>query len=545
MQRQLTIFIKAFLALGIGLGLAACTPRFEGTSVLLISADSLRTDRLPRWNPGDAPPTPNLDALAARGTLYTNAWAASPWTAPSMVSVMTGLYPPSHGIVYRDDTTSPQLPTLPRLLEAQGYHLGNFSFFSEVSYFRNLGLGPPAKGLTHKKVAASFRRWLGEVPADEPFFAWVHLLEPHLPYGASGYRAAKAKVPGSSGLVQAQLDATVPFGSVEFADGDRERLLKLYDRDVRAMDLMLGKVLKALEARGRTAETLVIFVADHGEELLDDDWVGHASTSIRAKLRPEILRIPLVLAGPGVSAGQVRGELVQQVDVVPTVVHLLGLGKPALEDGLTLPGTVRSHPARKLAFFDSSMGGNLTPQDRRGDRLQGVTDGSSCLMAVQTSADQPEEVRTHELAAGGCGSLQTLRQALEDWRRRQTAQRLAVLTEHPAGAAPPSDEVDRYAESIRILEPPGGELLRWETSRGQIALEWTGDGASYWVEYRLGDLLGTSGSFQIEQQRVVFGPVPQGFWNDLVRYSPFRFRLVDAANEQRSAWVELALAPAS
>ena len=108
-----------------------------------------------------------------------------------------------------------------------------------------------------------------------------------------------------------------------------------------------------------------------------------------------------------------------------------------------------------------------------------------------------------------------------------------------------STEIDRYVEAIRVLEPVTGEPLRWGSTRGQIALEWTGDGASYWIEYRLGDLLGTSGKFQIEQQRVVFGPVPQGFWNDLVRYSPCRFRLLDAVNQQRSPWVELELLPAT
>ena len=89
----------------------------QPVSVLLISPDSLRADRLPAWEQliGDPEPapTPNLDRLAARGILYDNAWSTAPWTAPSMVSVMTGLYPPAHGIAYRDDTTPPGLPTLP------------------------------------------------------------------------------------------------------------------------------------------------------------------------------------------------------------------------------------------------------------------------------------------------------------------------------------------------------------------------------------------------------------------------------------------------
>ena len=201
-------------------------------SVLLISADSLRVDRLPPWNPSDAPPMPHLSALADAGTRYANAWATSPWTAPSMVSVFTGLYPPSHGVVYRDDTTPPDLPTLSRILGGDDYTLGNFSFFSQISYFRNLGLGKAIRGLTHDTVAKSFGAWLGRRPADEPFFAWVHLLEAHLPYGASGYRATEVRVPGSSGLEKAQLEATVPVGSARFRPRDPGRLRRLYDRDL-------------------------------------------------------------------------------------------------------------------------------------------------------------------------------------------------------------------------------------------------------------------------------------------------------------------------
>ena len=545
MKRRARLLARLLpLPLILGLAAAGCTRPREDVSVLLISADSLRVDRLPLWNPLDAPPTPHLDRLAGRGTVYTNAWAVSPWTAPSMVSVMTGLYPPSHGIVYRDDTTPPNLPTLPRLLQAEDYRLGNFSFFSGISYFRNLGLGPVEKGIGHRKVAGGFRRWLETVPAERPFFAWVHLLEPHLPYGASGYQAAAAEVPGSSGLVEAQVNATVPYGSVEFADDDRAKLIELYDRDVGDMDRVLGRLLQALEATGRIDETLVIFVADHGEELLDDGWIGHASTSVRAKLIPEILRVPLVLAGPGVPAGAVRGELVQQVDVLPTVLRLLGLAAPAELDGRPLPGIGWAWGRRRRAFFDTSPGGNLTPQERRGDRLQGVTDGEDCLVAVSSYAGRPAEVRASPLA-GACAprTVERLRQDLTGWRREQTGQRLAVLARYPAGSAPPSEEVDRYAEAIEILEPAPGEPMSWEATGGQIAIEWTGAGGSWWIEYRLSDPLATSGSFQVEQRRVVFGPVPQGFWNDLAGYSPLRIRLVDAVNRERSAWVEYEVLP--
>ncbi len=544
------------LTLLFGCLLAGCAGEPEAlVSVLLVSPDSLRVDRLPPWNHRAEAPTPHLERLAARGTRYANAWASSPWTAPSMVSVMTGLYPTSHGVAYRDDTTPSSLPTLPRLLAAEGYEIGNFSFFSQISYFRHLGLGEAVPGLRHGTVAEGFDRWLEGLPPDRRFFAWVHLLETHLPYGASGYRAQQASVPGSTGLVEAQVNAVVPVGSVEFEPGDRRRLIELYDADVAAMDRALGRLLDALEKHRRLENTLVVFVADHGEELLDHGWIGHASTAIEARLVPEILRVPLILAGPGVPAGEVRADLVQQVDVLPAVTRLLELETPALGDGVPLPGLLRGGWSwswtgrRRLAFFDSSPGGNLTPQEKRGERLQGLTDGD-CLLTSHVVLDAPEAIRSLNTSGdrGSCDESTSarLREALEEWRREQAEQRLAILARHGQGSAPPSSEIDGYREEIEVLHPLPGERLSWRAQGGQVVFEWTGAGSSYWIEYRLGRApRQIRGSFQVSQQRIVFGPVPEGFWNDVASYSPARIRIADADHRQRSSWIEFEVLPVS
>jgi len=543
--------------------LTGCAGEPPTYSVLVVSVDSLRVDRLALWNPKDGVATPHLEALAGRGSLYANAWATSPWTAPSMVSLFTGLHPPSHGVFARDDTTPPGLPTLPGLLAARGYRRGNFSFFSTISYFRNLGLGEPQKGLGHARVAEAFGTWLAEGEPDRPFFAWLHLLEPHLPYGATGYQASEVQVPGSSGLEEAQLRAAVPVGTVEFEDGDREKLLALYDRDVAAMDEALGRVLDALAQAGRAEDTLVVFVADHGEELLEHGWIGHASTAKEAKMAPEVLRVPLVLAGPEVPAGEVYDELVQPVDLLPTLGRLLDLDLPDALDGVPLPGFRSLGSAawpfgggRRWALFDSSVGGNLTPRERRDERLQGVTDGE-CLLAEHLAPGRPDEVTLRAVSSGGVapgsvapGSVAEaaceeqerprLAEALDAWRRRQATQRLAVLSAEPTGWPPPPEDVEDFAVTLEVTAPLDGEVLIWDSSRGQVALEWQGrDAATYWVEYRAGSgAREVAGTFALEQPRIVFGPFPEGFWNDLAGYSPFHFRVLDAEHRERSPWVE-------
>jgi membrane-anchored protein YejM (alkaline phosphatase superfamily) len=285
-------------------------------NVLLITADSLRADRVD-YSPSGR--TPALARLAARGARFPRTYTVTPWTAPALVSIFSGLYPPTHGVVNRDDTTPKTLPTLPRLLGQNGYALVSYGFFTEVSYYRNLGLPKPPIDGAEVVGAGVLASWLRSRPAG-PFFAWIHLTEPHLPYGASGYEAATANVRGSTGLERSQISATVPLGmGFTFQEGDREKLLALYDADVVRMDAALGSVLDALSTSGLAEETLVVFTADHAEELLEHGFVGHASTSGEATLTREVLEIPLVLAGPGVPAGLVSEALAQNVDVAPTV----------------------------------------------------------------------------------------------------------------------------------------------------------------------------------------------------------------------------------
>lgn len=520
----------------------ACGGGSPSANVLVVTADSLRVDRLRPWAPRDGVPVPALEGLIDRGVRYTNAWTAAPWTAPAVVSVLTGLYPPGHGVVYRDDTTPPDLPALPRVLGRRGYRLGNLSFFSGLSYFRNLGLPEPASGLGHGGAAEAFGRFL-EAGEERPFFVWLHLIEPHLPYGATGYQASRVRRSGSSGLEAAQLRATIPVGSVEFEAGDRDSLLELYDRDVAAMDRELGRVLQHLEVRRILDETIVVFVADHGEELLEDGWVGHASTAIQAKMTPEILRVPLVLAGPGVPSGRTVAELVQPLDAYSTVLHLLGIEPPVGEGRVLAPLRPWWSGPRELAFFDSSVGGNLTPVSRRDERLQGVTDGE-CLLVSRTSAGGAE---TDSRPLGGeCDRRRgaALQTGLEEWRAAQASLRLALLADGAEDGGPAPEVVAELEETIRILEPRRNESLSWSREGGQIRLRWEGSSGPAWIQYRAGrGVTKAEGAFPVEQSVVTFGPFPRGFWNDLAGYSPFRFRVVDEERRRRSPWMVFRVAP--
>lgn len=506
-------------------------------NLLVLSVDSLRADRPAAF--GGPVETPAMASLAARGTSFSNAWATAPWTAPSMVSVFTGLYPPSHGVVHRDDTTPAELSTVFTVLADEGYRVGNLAFFSTVSYFAGLGLPDPDPTLGEVRPPEAFASWLAA--GEGPFAAWVHLVEPHLPYGATGWSATDVSVPGSTGLERSQLRADVPVGSVEFERGDRERLLELYDRDVRAADAAVGDVLAALEAAGVVDRTLVVLVADHGEELLEHGWVGHASTAVEARLVPEVLRIPLVLAGPGVPAGVRSDALVQQVDLLPTVLRLLDLPLPDGFDGRLIRLSSRgTATGRHHVFFDSSAGGHLTPADRRAERYQGATDGRWIVerhyLADGRVRDATRPARPGVGVAPLAASLQRMRTALASWQERQARRRLGRL-HGERDQRPPPDAIAALEESLVVLRPTDEGRLEWQDTGGVVEVDWEGGGPA-WVEYAAGDgPLAISGAFRVGGPPLVLGPFPRGFWNDVAAHGPYRFRVVDLEAGERSRWI--------
>ena len=526
--RPLCASVALLPFLQVPLAASAASPP---TNVLLITADSLRPDRLDLADPARFPA---LARLAREGTTFRNAWTVSPWTAPALVSIFTGLHPSTHGVEVRDDTTPVALPTLPRLLATRGVSIANFGFFAGASYYRNLGLPEASLKAGEEAPAAAFRAWLTSAP--RPFFAWIHAIEPHLPYGASGYAAAEAAECGSTGLEAVQRLGAVPWADgYRFDAGDRDRLLDLYDADLFRLDAAVGELLAALDVAGLADSTLVLFTADHGEELLEHGFVGHASTSGDARLTPELLRIPWLLRGPGVPAGRLVDSLVQNVDVTPTLLDLLGVPIPSGTQGLSaVPLLSRERKSRRLAFFSTSIGGHRTPVERRSERLFGVTDGRR--LHVERAAS-PSPAGFVDSAAA------ELAPELDRFRREQAKARLALLEKYPGETRPTEAQVATFEESLAVSIPSDRAELRFDETGGAIRLSWESAAGDVWIEYDVGTVLPLRGAFHVTGDEARFGPFPAAYWNDLASHSPFRFRVLDRKTLRRSAWRTFTLRP--
>ncbi len=286
--------------------LAACAdaPR---PNLLLVTLDTTRADRLGAY--GYAPAkTPALDALAERGVVFEEAYSPAPMTLPAHATMMTGLLPPEHGArVNGMHRLAPDVPTLAEGLSSGGYRTG--AFIAALVLDGKFGL---ARGFEHydddlsdayKQGAADelarYRagdlvvdaalEWLDGTRDARPFFAWVHLYDAHVPWRLHG----KAR--------------SFP-------------LSRTYDRELEFVDEQVGRLVAFLDERGIRDTTIVMAVADHGEGLEDHHELEHGYL-----LNEEVLRVPWIVAGPGVERGHRARALVSLSDLCATVLDLSGL----------------------------------------------------------------------------------------------------------------------------------------------------------------------------------------------------------------------------
>ncbi|MEW6744559.1 MAG: sulfatase [Planctomycetota bacterium] len=308
-------------------------PRLSGEgrpNVLLIVSETLRADQLGCYEP-TATWTPSLDRLAARGLLFERAVSASSWTQPSVASLLTGLDPVIHGVQSElNSFLADSLETLPEILQSHGVTTAAFVTNELLSADKNYNQGfetyvVPAYA-NARQTNELFTSWLAE-HKDLQFFAYIHYFDPHGPYNAPGSLREK-HVPIESRsrdhdtALQAVVEAMARSELGGVAD-DLEYLKGVYRGEVEYLDRQVGELMEQLSALGLREKTYVVFTADHGEEFGEHGWYGHGSA-----LHAESVRVPLILAGPGVEPGR-AGGVVETRSIFPTVLGWFGIEREA------------------------------------------------------------------------------------------------------------------------------------------------------------------------------------------------------------------------
>jgi len=349
------LLLLASLPLGgcRGDGVAARSGR---PNVLVLSIDTLRSDHLGAYGYAVTPsPSPWMDRLASSGALVKHAVSSAPETAPALATLQTGVYQDRHGLKFNRANLREENHTLAERLRDAGYvtaaFVGNWlvdakhGFGQGFDRFEVVQVPPGEASTTDDKLVALFGDFLQglrrpEMPEGNaaspggnsrkpgPWYAWVHMMDPHGPYNSAPPWWSMAF---DYARVAPSRDGEFPVSDSNFGLGVIPRYQNLegvkllseyvrrYDGDIRYTDSQVGSLLGMLAASGEADNTIVVLVADHGEslgehdELLQHGWFVYDTT----------VRVPLLWSAPGrIAAGKRIDDMTCMVDIVPTILDM-------------------------------------------------------------------------------------------------------------------------------------------------------------------------------------------------------------------------------
>ena len=327
-------------------------PAVRPTNVLLVTIDTLRPDHLSLYGYRRAT-SPHLDAFAHAAMTYDNAYATATFTAPSVVSLLTGTLPAAHGVRFLFQKLPASAWTLPRHLHAHGWWTGavvsNFVLTASSS-----GLAPQFDEYDDEVVEQEIRRkkvvqraaedttdaavaWLRR-KRERPFFLWVHYIDPHGPYTAPPPFDRRFSGGASRRVKEAKIPAYQRIRHI----AELGYYVDQYDGEIAYTDEHLGRLLAEADALGLLANTMVILTSDHGEGLTERHGGKAVFFDHGQHVWEELARVPLVVYRPGGPAGR-SDALVSLADIVPTVLDALAVPRPELAlDGVPLGS--EAHP---------------------------------------------------------------------------------------------------------------------------------------------------------------------------------------------------------
>jgi len=325
--------LVALLVLGGGCTGETAPPR----NLILISIDTLRADRLGAYG-YDRATSPAMDALARSGVLFETAIAEACWTLPSHVTLMSGLPPAIHDVKVPTRKVSADVPLLAEVLRDNGFHTvgltagrflaKRFGFDRGFVYFDD-------GGLSFKRALAEAGARIAETDSAERFFVFIHTYDVHCPYDPPPAYAARFETrPKADHLETSGRCGNTHYNRMALTAGQARFISDRYDASIRYADDLLSNFLERLERLGVLDTTVVAIVSDHGEEFLEHGKVGH-----RATLYIQSLRVPWLMAGPGLPPRVVH-EPAGLADVMPTLLDLLDVPAPPMR-GISLLPVIR------------------------------------------------------------------------------------------------------------------------------------------------------------------------------------------------------------
>ncbi len=323
-------------------------------NVILISLDTLRADHLSAYG-YPKKTSPNIDRWAKKSLLFKNSFSNASWTLPSHMSLMTSLYPTIHGVDDKSKKLSDSTRTLAEVLKENGYKTAAFTGGTNVSKVYGIDQGfdlfkeeydssieTPGQGWRLSHIVKSLSFWLN-ANADEKFFLFLHCWDPHEPFIKHKYLSEfESSYSGQLNILDTHSDfiksqaykdhegffninlfynEVINTASISLTEEDKEHMVALYDNEIRFVDQYFGKLIAHLEHLDLMDKTIIILWSDHGEELFERGKIMHGN----AMLYDEQIHVPTIVYIPGYRGPKVNSNLVQSIDIAPTILEILDI----------------------------------------------------------------------------------------------------------------------------------------------------------------------------------------------------------------------------
>ncbi len=422
-------------------------------AVIVYLGDTLRRDHLSGFG-YDRETSPTLDRLAEEGVLFEDNIAQGAWTKVSVPSMLTSLYPTTHGIIDQADRLPSSVTTMAEAFRAAGYATWQTSSVPFSGKLTNLQQGVDVlherTSVTEvdlpeeytSKTARTYVDRLLEYARDHrdvPFFAFVHTFDPHSPFEPyAPYDALWGTTPGEEEyergleLTEGYLDDLPTRAQLDSTDVDQELFVQhekdWYDGSIRGMDEEIARLMEGLEELGIADETLFVFVADHGEEFLEHGMPFHGNSVYGHQVN-----VPLIMHWPGViPAGTRVTRTTENVDMMPTVLELAGIEPPDAAQGQSLlaaildPDGASSFGAIQRAAFSERVPVPAFPGiGLDHSQYSIVLDGWKLIKNEDQPEDWPEyelydheadPVNLHDVSADHPDVVERLAAELQTWR---------------------------------------------------------------------------------------------------------------------------------
>ena len=289
-------------------------------NVVVVLVDTLRADHLPPYG-YKKDTAPYLSSLAEKSIVFDRAFSSCSYTAPAVASVFTSLYPSQHGVITGHfanirlqkgeqtvtfDRIPSELTTIAEKMKSAGYRTfgiaDNLNISEEMGFTQGFDKFVTYRYENATKVNETIKSWAPEIKQGGKYYLYVHYMDPHEPYNQRS-----------------------PW--YQDSDDQKEQMINAYDSEIRFTDEHMKELFQLLEVE---KNSIVFFLADHGEEFWEHGQVGHGKS-----LYNEVIRVPFILYAPGISAAKVSDH-VSTMDLLPTLAALVGLEHENVWEGRNL-----------------------------------------------------------------------------------------------------------------------------------------------------------------------------------------------------------------